>query len=425
MVKVINQYEVMKENRKHNGTPFDSPLLEKTRNYVEQLLSDKLPEHFVYHNIQHTYDVVSAAVEIAQKTHLRKEQMEIVIMAAYLHDVGYINQADNHEQQSIELSKRFLKNQKVDEHYIDEVIGCIEATKMPQNPKNLLQEVLCDADLYHLSSKEYFDKAELLRAEFSSVEKDDISESEWLDMSTLFIGNHQYFTEYGKRVLGPKKDQNLKKIKKRLKALNADPKYTLKLEKEISRLQALENKKPTRGIETMFRITSKNHLTLSGMADNKANIMISINSIILSILVTVLIRKFEEFPNLILPTLILVGVSLAAIVFAILATRPNVSSGTFTRDDIQNKRTNLLFFGNFHGMQLNDYLWGMKEMMKDGDYLYGSMIKDIFFLGIVLGKKYRMLRISYTIFMFGFVIAILTFLLAIAFPEHLTPKMFL
>ena len=415
----------MKENRKHNGTPLDSTLLDRTRSYVEALLREKLPEHFVYHNLQHTLDVVDATVEIAEQTHLRKEQMEIAVMAAYLHDVGYVSTADGHEEKSIELTRDFLKEQQCDDNYIEQIVACIKATKMPQNPQNIVEEVLCDADLYHLSSAKYFEKAELLREEFSTVEKDVITESEWLDMSSLFIGNHRYFTDYGKSVLEPKKDQNLKKIKKRVKALNPDSKYVKKLEKEVLKLREQENKKPTRGIETMFRITSKNHLTLSGMADNKANIMISINSIILSILVTVLIRKFEEFPNLILPTLILVGVSLAAIVFSILATRPNVSSGKFTREDIEKKRTNLLFFGNFHGMQLRDYLWGVREMMKDGDYLYGSLIKDIYFLGIVLGKKYKMLRISYTIFMFGFVLAILTFLLAIAFPEKLTPKIFL
>jgi hypothetical protein len=166
-------------------------------------------------------------------------------------------------------------------------------------------------------------------------------------------------------------------------------------------------------------------MTLSGMADTKANIMISINSIILSILVGILIRKFEEYPNLVIPTLIIVTVSLCAIVFSVLATRPNISSGKFTRDDIINKRTNLLFFGNFHKMKLDDYMWGMKEMMKDSEYLYGSLIKDIYFLGVVLGKKYRFLRISYTIFMFGFVIAILSFLLAIAFPNALTPTIFI
>jgi len=369
--------------------------------------------------------VVSAAEEIANHSNLGKEQFEVVLAAAYLHDIGYVKNNEQHEEHSVTLAREFLSQLGANQNYIEEVIGCIEATKMPQNPKNLLQKVLCDADLYHLSSSHYFEKAELLRTEFSTIEKDLITESVWLDMSTVFIDNHQYFTEYGKQTLTPKKARILKKIKKRLKVLNRDLSYTQDLEKEIEKLKDKESKKPTRGIESMFRITSENHMTLSGMADTKANIMISINSIILSILVGILIRKFEEYPNLVVPTLIIVVVCLCAIVFSILATRPNISSGKFTRDDILNKRTNLLFFGNFHKMKLDDYMWGMKEMMKDSEYLYGSLIKDIYFLGVVLGKKYRFLRISYTIFMFGFVIAILSFLLAIAFPNALTPTIFI
>jgi len=170
--------------------------------------------------------------------------------------------------------------------------------------------------------------------------------------------------------------------------------------------------KPTRGIETMFRTTSKNHLELSAMADNKANIMISINSIMLSIIISVLIRKLEEYPHFIIPTLIMTVVSLVTIVLSILATRPNISKGKFTKSDIMNKKTNLLFFGNFHSMSLEEYEWGMTQLMKDSNYLYGSMIKDIYFLGGVLGKKYKKLRIAYTIFMYGFVIAVLSFIIA-------------
>ncbi len=191
------------------------------------------------------------------------------------------------------------------------------------------------------------------------------------------------------------------------------------LEKKVTKLKKKVKKvkevKPTRGIETMFRLTSKNHIELSAMADTKANIMISVNSIILSVIVSVLIRKLEEYPHLIIPTIIMTVVCLATIVFAILATRPNVSSGLFTDDDINTKKTNLLFFGNFHRMEQDKYEWGMKEMMKDADYLYSSLIRDIYFLGVVLGKKYKLLRISYTIFMFGFVIAVISFMLAEAF----------
>ena len=189
-----------------------------------------------------------------------------------------------------------------------------------------------------------------------------------------------------------------------------------KLEEKVSQLKEKVKKakelKPDRGIETMFRTTSKNHMELSAIADNKANIMISINSIILSVMVSVLIRKLEEYPHMTIPAVMLTVVCLTTIVFAVLATRPNVSKGKFERLDIVNKETNLLFFGNFHRMSLKDYQWAMKEMLQDADYLYGSMIKDIYFLGAVLGKKYRLLRMSYTIFMFGFVLSILGFIVA-------------
>lgn len=407
----------MINSHSYNGDLVSSALVLKTKTYAESILRH-LPEKFTYHNLKHTLDVVEAALEIGDQCKLEEKDMEIVLMAAYLHDIGYSRSNHEHESHSITLSRDFLANEQVPSDKIDQVAQCIEATKMPQNPKNKREQVLCDADLYHLADKSYLDKSELLRKEFSIIEEDHISQMEWLDMSSVFVENHSYFTDYGKQVLEPKKDKNLKKIRQKLKKSQTDPRYLVKVEKELEKLRDEKDKKPSRGIETMFRITSKNHLTLSGMADTKANIMISINSIILSILVSVLIRKFGEYPNLIMPTLILVGVSLAAIVFSVLATRPNVSSGTFTQDDILNKRTNLLFFGNFHGMKMQDYLWGMKEMMKDSDYLYGSMIKDIYFLGKVLGKKYKMLRISYTIFMFGFVIAIVSFLLAVVFPEQ-------
>jgi hypothetical protein len=105
----------------------------------------------------------------------------------------------------------------------------------------------------------------------------------------------------------------------------------------------------------------------------------------------------------------------STIIFAVLATRPNVTKGTFTREDIQQKKANLLFFGNFHRMNLGDYEWGMKELMRDREFLYSSMIRDIYFLGVVLGKKYRLLRISYNIFMYGFVVAVLSFAIAVLF----------
>ena len=86
--------------------------------------------------------------------------------------------------------------------------------------------------------------------------------------------------------------------------------------------------------------------------------------------------------------------------------------GKFTEEDIRNKRTNLLFFGNFHKMQLKDYQWGMSQMLRDKEYLYNTMTMDIYFLGVVLAKKYKFLRIAYTIFMWGLILSVIAFAIA-------------
>ncbi|MEL6561378.1 MAG: Pycsar system effector family protein [Bacteroidota bacterium] len=383
--------------------------------YVKDSLQKELPKEVVYHNLDHTIMVVNAAKEIGQNSGLTEEDLEIVTIAAWFHDLGYKESGQNHEEISAKLATEFLSEHAYEANKINKVNGCILATKMPQSPKNLLEEVVCDADLHHLGTEDYFQMARRLKDEINNNNTDELlTDAKWMQMNIDFIKEHSYFTDYAENKFGVEKLKNRKKVKKKLKK-KVTPEidqYLTQINKLETKLEKIKTTKPDRGIETMFRLTSKNHLDLSSMADNKANIMISVNSIILSIVLTVLFRKLDEYPHFLIPTVILTVVCLATIVFSILATLPNVSKGKFTRDNIINKETNLLFFGNFHGMKLPDYEWGMKQMMKDGDYLYTSLIRDIYFLGVVLGKKYKMLRTSYTIFMFGFVLAVLSFIIA-------------
>ena len=168
---------------------------------------------------------------------------------------------------------------------------------------------------------------------------------------------------------------------------------------------------------TVFRIMSQTQNNLSQMADSKANILISVNAIILSVMISSLFEKLQTDPNLQIPLALIVLVCVLSIVFGILATRPNVSGGTFTKEDIAAKKTNLLFFGNFHNMSLDDYNWGMTEMLNDKYYMNNSMIKDNYFLGVVLAKKYKYLRIAYNIFMYGLIIAMIAFVVAFLWPN--------
>lgn len=399
----------------------ESELINRAKAYAEEVFKDRAFEKRSFHNLSHTRDVVKAAEEISLQTELSESETESAVIAAWLHDIGYVEGANDHERKAAEKAKALLTDWGASHKKIMEVTDAIVATRMPQQPRSLVSKVICDADLYHLATEQCEEESAKLRQEWSALGERNLTDKEWVKINLEFLENHHYHTPYGKTILQDRKKKNIKKMRKQLKPEVSAKKYH-KLEEEVVKLRSKLEKekvlKPDRGIETMFRTTSQNHLMLSQMADNKSNILITINSIILSVVVSVLVRKLEENPNLVIPTIMLITVCLATTVFAILATRPNLSTGRFTRDDITGKRTNLLFFGNFHAMNVEDYEWSMKEMMKDGDYLYGSLIKDIYYLGIVLGKKYKHLRIAYNIFMYGFVFSILSFIIAFM----MTPK---
>src|SRR5688500_3246930 len=393
----------------------ESEFIRQARTLAEQVFKNRAFEKHVFHNLDHTQDVVNAVQVVGQHANLSADEMESALIAAWLHDVGYENGSKNHERASAQKAQELLETMGATQHKIAEVTDAILATHMPQNPRTKVSKVLCDADLYHLSTEQCQEKSNMLKAEREALGTSEISNEDWTNSTIDFMENHVYHTSYGQTVIEERKRKNIKKLKKSL-GIEISPKKYRKLEEEVeklkSKLQKERELKPDRGIETMFRTTSHNHIMLSQMVDSKASILITINSIILSLIVSVLIRKLEENSYLLIPTILLITVCLATMVFSILASRPNVSSGKFTREDIKNKRTNLLFFGNFHAMNVEDYEWGMKEMRKNAAYLYGSMIKDIYYLGKVLGRKYHYLRIAYSIFMFGFVVAIVSFIIA-------------
>jgi hypothetical protein len=181
----------------------------------------------------------------------------------------------------------------------------------------------------------------------------------------------------------------------------------------MDELQEINEKNgTTKGMQTMLRLTSSNHIQLSEMADSKANILISVNAIIISVILSVLLRKLSTDPYLTIPTILFLAFSVVTIVVAILATRPKLNTGIFEDADVVNKKTNLLFFGNFHKMSQLQYETAMRTMMKDSNYLYSSMIQDIYHLGTVLGKKYKLIRWAYNIFMVGIIISVLAFSVA-------------
>ena len=386
----------------------DANLLREAEQFVTKLLKDNLSDKVCFHDIEHAKYVADASELIGRNSGLSDDDVNLVKLCAWFHDAGYAIDPGDHEEEGARLAAEFLFSKGVNEKLISIVRKNILATRVPQHPKDICSKVLCDADLMHLAEEDYFDRIDPMRKEWRNLSGEKLSKRKFHKISLKFFQRHEYHTDYARKELQPKKDKIFELLQKEI--------YMLEQEKEKDLLTKKEKKKKdkgySRGVESMFRLTARNQISLSSIADNKSNILISVNAIIMSISMTVLVTRFDEIPNIILPTLIFLVFCLVTIVFAILSTRPNISSGTFSKSDIEENKVNLLFFGNFYNMKLDDYEWAIGELMRNDENLYSTMIKDQFALGKVLAKKYKLLRIAYNVFMIGIIISVLAFVFA-------------
>lgn len=404
----------------------EKTILESAEEYALVFFEQRISDKYTYHNLQHTINVVNAVKEICAQEDLAEEVLESLEIAAWFHDMGYDQGAEGHEQRSAEYARQFLKESGFSKEKIDTIQACILATKYPQVPTTLPEKILCDADLNHLGKDTYWERCGKVRQELALVKNLIMDEQEWINFELEFMKNHKFHTKVGQASYEKNKLKHIKQLIKQKARLNpeslssaeiailakkTDKKKSKKKNKKKGKneTEVINKMRLGRGVETMYRTTYRTHVNLSSIADNKANIMLSINAIIVSISVSTLVPNFSDNPKLIAPTLLLLLVCLASIVFATLSTMPKVTEGVFSREDIRQKRSNLLFFGNFYNMKMEDFHWGMQEMIKDSDFLYSSMTRDLYFLGKVLAKKYAFLRTCYRIFMYGLILSVLAF----------------
>ena len=393
-------------------------IIKKTEDFVFNLFKEELPNTFLYHNFTHTQRVLRSAKEIIENSEVTPENSTIIQLAALLHDTGYTKIREGHEAESVKIATLFLKEEQVEKHIIDAVTECIMATKFNNTPKNELEKIIRDADASHFG-KDYFNEAsEFLRKELELQAVKNYSTTEWLSENIKVLSQeHQFYTDYALRNWQTQKESNLAQ----LFASKTKEKKTRQKEKMKAEYKAnAKNTSPERAIQSFFRTALRNHIKLSDIADTKANILLSVNAIIISLLLTNLFAKFDNPSNqfLIIPTIILMLSSITSMILSIIATRPNITSGEFTKEDVKNKEVNLTFFGNFHKMKLEDFEWAINELLQDKDYVYKALTKDLYFLGKVLDRKYRILRVTYTIFMTGMIISVIAFAVSFKFSPN-------
>lgn len=200
----------------------DNQILNKARQYVEGLFEALRNKDNVYHNIDHTLEVVENVKEIGVGEGLTEEELEIVTLAAWFHDTGYCIQSEGHEEVSANYARGFLNVENYPPDKINEVVKCVMATRVPQNPDTLLEKVICDADLAHIGRDDFEVRNNLFRQEYEIYFGKELSEKEWLEKSIDFFSRHRFFTEYSNRKYSAQKEKNIERLKKQLALLDND-----------------------------------------------------------------------------------------------------------------------------------------------------------------------------------------------------------
>ncbi len=390
-------------------------LIQRAKSHARQIMIHELdPKVFTYHNIQHVEEMKEVALSLAEHYSLSADERTDLEIACWLHDIGYTEGANKHEERAVEeLDNIFGADLNAERK--SRIANLILQTKMDANPESDLGKIIKDADCHHVGIKTFMAKTGMLKAELQKTSGKDIPAKDWLTGNLKFLHDHKFHTPVAEAEFGARKRKNILKVQKELTGLLDYEQQVADVDLEKDNLAlSLPSNRADRGIETMFRVTLRNHNNLSVIADNKANIMLSINSIMLSIVLSSLASKLDTNSELTIPTILLTATCVVSIIIAVLATRPKISTGEFSEEAFLNKKVNLLFFGNFFKIPLDKFEWGINTLMNNEDMLYSSLTKDLYFLGIVLAKKYRLLWYCYNVFTVGIIITALSFIYVFA-----------
>ncbi|TZF81271.1 HD domain-containing protein [Pedobacter sp. BS3] len=395
----------------------NNPILQDTSEFIFGLFKDKLPEKCVYHSFKHTEQTVKVCKELAEAYNLTSRDLEVLLLAAWFHDSGYIETYEGHEEKSVEIMKNRLTG-----HYKDDDIREIEqlilSTRFNVTPDGTLQEILHDADLINIGKKKMNEKAELLRIEWENCLNKKYTDLEWAELQLCFLLTVNFKTEEAQNKYGSQREANIRKQHDVIARLKADKEKALSKAEKSTEKQA----KLGRGIETLYRSVYSYHINLSSIADNKAHIMININTIIISLIITLFGSGYtfaSSEPEIlssvrfVFPMAALLLTSLLSVIFAILSARPTINA--HEKYEVSNKKASVLFFGNFAQLQLDEFVRRIDELKEQQGELYNSMSVDLYHLGAVLVKKYRLLNWAYNIFMIGLSVCAVGFIVIVIF----------
>ena len=397
-----------------------SQIVNNIKDYTFEII-DKESDKNLYTTISRVYRIEKNINTIIKEDKIENIDIDCLYLANYVLNIeqattkaNTLNFKDSETSINEILDSLRLKF-KLNSETVNRVKTII-IESFPFNETKLLEsKIISDANIMDFAGNQGRDRLKKMYEQM--ILKDfKLSKSNWYDTLIGILDAYRITTHFGQTHVQPSIDKLYKSLRKERKdhknhtnlilqkELKISDQEIKKLKKDISKIKGRDD----RGIQTLFRNTSRNHYTLNKMVDGKARIMITINSIILSLILGGIIGKSSNEVVLNIPSIIFAVTNLISIAFAIISITPNKTQGNFTEEDIRSKKGNLLYFGNFHNMHYRDFEWAFLQLLQDKDYLYTSMIKYFYYQGQILQVKNKLIRISLYTFLLGLVVAIVS-----------------
>jgi len=392
--------------------------LQKSTAFIKNFFQNRPNEKLVYHNLVFTLLTLERAELFFKNENLNHKQQIIIRLSLLFANLGFLIDYDNPYQESIRIFEEYAEKENLNDSIVENTIPAIKSL-VTQKPTDVTEQVLSDIYFLDFGVKKFERKSLLLKYEIQENSKREISDKEWSSILYKLISKHRFYSNYAINNYAQEKRNNLVRVLRDLEKVN---KVERKEKTKAYYKQKYKDESPERSIQTLYRTALRNHIKLSDIADTKANILLSVNAIIISLVIANLVSKFNDpmYRYMILPTIIFVFFSVVSMMISIKATQPNVTRKQFTEEDIKNKKINLAFFGNFHKIEFERYQDAFNELIKKRGDVYNTLTKDLYFLGQVLDNKYRLLRYTYLVFMIGFVISIIAFTLSFIYRDSFT-----
>jgi hypothetical protein len=377
----------------------DTPLLVEAQRHVLHLWNEQHDARLVFHNYAQASGVAGLVANLVRHEQLPEDTAEIVQLAAWFFNVGYLYDAAHPAETSAIRAEFFLAEQKCPKGKIQQVRQCIAAVFASGKPKTPEARVLNDAIRAYDWSEHVEKRLPLLRLERELLSGQPIRDADWQAYLDAELHRVVFFTAFAKQHYEPA--LALRLLEQRTATQPMEQAVPKKTERSNERFDRLARRPMRSSIQTYFRANYANHIRLSAIADNKAHIMISVNSILLSVAISLLTYQSltSRNPLFILPIIMFLVTSLSSLIFAVLSSRPRVT----TLLPVSGQPPSPVFFGNFVNLTLEQFEAATDNMLRDGRLLFGNMTRDLYYLGLVLDRKYRLLTYSYTVFMMGFV----------------------